>query len=93
MFYEDDVVAAVVAYLRGRYGGCGPVRGLAQPATARGSSMLPKGAPTPSSENMDWQDLRVSAETWEAFAQALERPASEVAGLADLLARPSVFED
>jgi len=44
-------------------------------------------------ENMDRPGLPVSAETWEAFTKVLERPASAVAGLADLLARPSSFED
>jgi len=49
--------------------------------------------PSQPDENMNETGLRASAETWEAFTEALERPASALAGLADLLARPSAFED
>ncbi|MGN6273106.1 MAG: DUF1778 domain-containing protein [Protaetiibacter sp.] len=39
------------------------------------------------------RELRVSAEAWEAFNAVLDRPARSVAGLAELLRRPSVFTD
>lgn len=39
------------------------------------------------------RELRVSAEAWEAFNEVLDRPARSVAGLAELLRRPSVFTD
>lgn len=39
------------------------------------------------------RDLAMSLEAWEAFNQAIERPAQPVAGLADLLTRRSVFTD
>jgi len=39
------------------------------------------------------RELRVSAEAWDAFNEVLDRPARSVAGLAELLRRPSVFTD
>ena len=39
------------------------------------------------------RDLRMSATSWEAFNAILDRPAQPVSGLADLLARPSVFDE
>lgn len=39
------------------------------------------------------RDLRVSKKSWAAFNAILDRPAKPVSGLADLLKRPSVFED
>jgi uncharacterized protein (DUF1778 family) len=39
------------------------------------------------------RDLRMSKKSWDAFNQILDRPAQPVSGLADLLKRPSVFED
>lgn len=39
------------------------------------------------------RDLRMSRESWDAFNEILERPAQTVSGLADLLRRPTVFED
>lgn len=39
------------------------------------------------------RDLRMSTASWDAFNTILDRPAQPVAGLADLLRRPSVFED
>ncbi|MEQ1735389.1 MAG: DUF1778 domain-containing protein [Rhodoglobus sp.] len=39
------------------------------------------------------RDLRMSKESWDAFNEILDRPARSVSGLADLLKRPSVFED
>ncbi len=49
--------------------------------------------PSQPDDNINETGRPASAETWEAFTQALERPASAVAGLADLLTRPSAFED
>jgi uncharacterized protein (DUF1778 family) len=37
------------------------------------------------------RELRMSLEAWEAFNDILDRPATPVGGLADLLRRPSVF--
>lgn len=39
------------------------------------------------------RDLQMSKRSWEAFNEILDRPAKPVSGLADLLKRPSVFED
>ncbi len=39
------------------------------------------------------RELHMSAEAWEAFNDILDRPAASVAGLADLLRRPSVFTE
>ena len=39
------------------------------------------------------RDLRMSKKSWDAFNEILDRPAKPVSGLADLLKRPSVFED
>jgi uncharacterized protein (DUF1778 family) len=39
------------------------------------------------------RDLRMSTSSWEAFNAILDRPAQQVSGLADLLSRPSVFEE
>lgn len=39
------------------------------------------------------RDLQMSQEAWEAFNEAVERPAQTVEGLANLLKRVSVFED
>jgi uncharacterized protein (DUF1778 family) len=39
------------------------------------------------------RDLRLSKESWDAFNEILDRPARPLTGLADLLTRPSVFED
>jgi uncharacterized protein (DUF1778 family) len=39
------------------------------------------------------RDLHMSKESWDAFNEILDRPAKPVSGLADLLKRPSVFED
>lgn len=57
------------------------------------ASSLPDWMPSRPNENMNETGLPVSADTWEAFTQALERPASAVAGLANLLSRPSAFEE
>lgn len=38
-------------------------------------------------------ELRVSAEAFDRFAEALDRPAQSVAGLRELLARPTIFRD
>jgi uncharacterized protein (DUF1778 family) len=37
------------------------------------------------------RELHMSADAWDAFNEILDRPATTVAGLADLLRRPSVF--
>jgi len=39
------------------------------------------------------RDLHMSKESWDAFNEILDRPARPVSGLAELLARPSVFTD
>lgn len=39
------------------------------------------------------RDLRMSKDSWEAFNAILDQPAKPVSGLADLLGRPTVFED
>ena len=39
------------------------------------------------------RDLRMSKKSWDAFNEILDRPARPVSGLAELLKRPSVFED
>ncbi|MEP6479275.1 MAG: DUF1778 domain-containing protein [Rhodoglobus sp.] len=39
------------------------------------------------------RDLRMSKKSWDAFNEILNQPARAVGGLADLLKRPSVFED
>jgi uncharacterized protein (DUF1778 family) len=39
------------------------------------------------------RELRMSKKSWDAFNEILDRPAKPVSGLADLLKRPSVFED
>ncbi len=39
------------------------------------------------------RDLRLSKKSWDAFNEILDRPATPVAGLAELLRRPSVFTD
>jgi uncharacterized protein (DUF1778 family) len=39
------------------------------------------------------RDLRMPKESWDAFNDILDRPAQPVRGLADLLKRPSAFED
>jgi uncharacterized protein (DUF1778 family) len=39
------------------------------------------------------RDLQMSKRSWDAFNEILDRPAKPVSGLADLLKRPSVFED
>ena len=39
------------------------------------------------------RDLHMSKKSWDAFNDILDRPAKPVSGLADLLKRPSVFED
>ena len=39
------------------------------------------------------RDLHMSKKSWDAFTDILDRPAQPVSGLADLLKRPSVFED
>ena len=39
------------------------------------------------------RQLRMSANAWDAFNAILDEPAKPVAGLADLLRRPSVFSD
>ena len=39
------------------------------------------------------RDLRMSKKSWDAFNAILDRPAQSVSGLADLVRRPSVFED
>ncbi|MEO5535907.1 MAG: DUF1778 domain-containing protein [Pseudolysinimonas sp.] len=39
------------------------------------------------------RELHMSAEAWDAFNEILNRPAKSVTGLADLLARPSVFTE
>jgi len=38
------------------------------------------------------REIAMSQQGFDAFSAALDRPARSVAGLADLLARPSVFE-
>lgn len=39
------------------------------------------------------RELHLSQKSWDAFNEILDRPAKPVSGLADLLARPSVFSD
>jgi uncharacterized protein (DUF1778 family) len=39
------------------------------------------------------RDLRMSKKSWDAFNAILDQPAQPVNGLADLLKRPTVFED
>ena len=39
------------------------------------------------------RELRMSQKSWDAFNEILDRPAHPISGLADLLKRPSVFED
>ena len=39
------------------------------------------------------RDLRMSKESWDAFNEILDQPAKPISGLADLLSRPTVFED
>jgi len=39
------------------------------------------------------RELRLSKQAWDAFNRVLDEPAKPVAGLADLLRRPSVFSD
>jgi uncharacterized protein (DUF1778 family) len=39
------------------------------------------------------RELHLSKKSWDAFNDILDRPATTVTGLADLLARPSVFTD
>lgn len=39
------------------------------------------------------RELRMSQKSWDAFNEILDRPAHTISGLADLLKRPSVFED
>lgn len=39
------------------------------------------------------RELHMSQDAWEAFNEILNRPAQSLAGLADLLRRPSVFVD
>lgn len=39
------------------------------------------------------RELHMSKKSWGAFNEILDRPAKSVSGLADLLKRPSVFED
>lgn len=39
------------------------------------------------------RDLRMSKKSWDAFNEILDRPARPVSGLAELLKRPSAFED
>jgi uncharacterized protein (DUF1778 family) len=39
------------------------------------------------------RELHMSTEAWESFNEILNRPASSISGLADLLRRPSVFTD
>lgn len=39
------------------------------------------------------RDLRMSTSSWEAFNAILDRPAQRLSGVADLLSRPSVFEE
>lgn len=39
------------------------------------------------------RELHMSKKSWDAFNEILDRPAKPVSGLADLLKRPSVFED
>ncbi|NEM92311.1 DUF1778 domain-containing protein [Galbitalea soli] len=39
------------------------------------------------------RELSMSKRSWDAFNRILERPARPISGLADLLKRPSVFED
>lgn len=39
------------------------------------------------------RELQMSKKSWDAFNEILDRPAKPVSGLADLLKRPSVFED
>ena len=39
------------------------------------------------------RELQMSKRSWDAFNEILDKPAKSVAGLADLLARPSVFDE
>lgn len=39
------------------------------------------------------RELRMSKGAWDAFNHILDEPAKPLAGLADLLSRPSVFSD
>lgn len=39
------------------------------------------------------RELHLSKKSWDAFNEVLDRPAKPVAGLVDLLKRPSVFEE
>lgn len=39
------------------------------------------------------RELHLSKKSWDAFNEILDRPARPVSGLADLLARPSVFRE
>lgn len=39
------------------------------------------------------RELHMSKKSWDAFNEILDRPVKPVSGLADLLKRPSVFED
>ena len=39
------------------------------------------------------RELHLSKKSWDAFNEILDRPAKPLAGLADLLKRPSVFSD
>jgi uncharacterized protein (DUF1778 family) len=39
------------------------------------------------------RQLRMSAQSWDAFNAIMDAPAKPVAGLAELLRRPSVFSD
>ncbi len=39
------------------------------------------------------RELHMSSEAWDAFNEILDRPATSVAGLADLLSRRSVFSE
>lgn len=39
------------------------------------------------------RELHLSKKSWDAFNEVLDRPAKSVAGLIDLLKRPSVFSE
>jgi uncharacterized protein (DUF1778 family) len=39
------------------------------------------------------RDLQMSKKSWDAFNAILDQPARPISGLADLLRRPSVFEN
>lgn len=72
-------------------------RTIEQAATISGRSVTDFSVPVLVEEASEVirhdRELHLSAEAWDAFNEILDRPARSVAGLAELLRRPSVFTD